>query len=158
MRTAILIITVLLSAAVHVNAQTKAFVSGKVTNEKGEALEAAYVYDTLSLKGISTNQKGFYELEIKPKQNIVLAYRYLGYQILYKNVVAQKGQNVNIDVSLKSKSTVFGKEIIIQDEAIRGESTNRIDAKVLESIPSTGGGVETAIIAQPGVASLLILI
>lgn len=151
MRTAILTIILLLSA-IYLNAQTKAFVSGKVTNEKGEVLEAAYVYDTLSLKGVSTNQKGFYQLEIKPKQNIVLAYSYLGYQVLYKNVVAQKGQNISVDVSLQPKSNTFN-EIIIQDEGIRGTSADRIDAKVLESIPSTGGGVETVIKAMPGVSS-----
>jgi len=127
-------------------------VSGKITNPKGEALEAAYVYDTLSLKGVSTNQKGLYKLEINAKENVVLAYSYLGYEVLYKNVVAQKGQNIQMDVTLQPAVNTTP-EITIKSESERGTGTERIDSKVLENISTTDAGVEAVIKALPGVSS-----
>ncbi len=145
----ILLTIVGLLIANHLSAQV---VSGKITNPQGEALEAAYVYDTLSLKGVSTNQKGLYELTVKAKQNVVLAYSYLGYEVQYKNVVAQKGQNIKVNVSLQPKASTIS-EITIKSQSERGTGTDRIDSKVLENISSTEGGVETVIKALPGVSS-----
>jgi len=110
------------------------------------------VYDTLSLKGVSTNQKGLYNLAVEAKRNVVLAYSYLGYEVAYKNVVAQKGQNIQINVTLQPKANILeGIEIIDQTE--RGTGTERIDSKILENISTTDAGVEAVIKALPGVSS-----
>jgi len=144
-------ILLLVGFSFALNAQSNTSVFGKVVDEQGQALISAYVYDTLTKKNSFTDGNGAYQLVLPHNKKIVLAYSYIGYQILYKTVTLKKGEQLNLNVQLQSQSGTLP-EIFVTDESIRGTGTERIDAKVLDAISSVSGGVETIVSSYGGVS------
>ena len=72
-------------------------VTGTVRDaESGESLIGVAVLEPKLKTGVTTNEKGFYELEL-PTGSHVLQFSYLGFQTVEKSVtVGQKPQTLNV--------------------------------------------------------------
>lgn len=89
-------------------------ITGKVTNEKGEAIPYASVFVKGSTKGTTTNNQGVYFIELDPG-NYTLVCQYVGYARSEKNVTASTSQ-VTLDFSLSIQQTTMN-EVIVRANA-----------------------------------------
>lgn len=81
---------------------SRAQISGTVTDQSGELLSYASISVNGSSKGTSTNENGFYSLELIPG-SYQLAIQYLGYQTIIFDVVV-KEQPISKDFTLLRES------------------------------------------------------
>ncbi|TQD39373.1 DUF5686 and carboxypeptidase regulatory-like domain-containing protein [Haloflavibacter putidus] len=92
------------------NAQIK----GKVTNTNGEPLPYVNIYIKENFKGTTSNQNGFYELELEENGEKILVFQYLGYQTKEKKVHF-KNTPKTLNVELKEASTSL-EEVVVSAE------------------------------------------
>ena len=114
-------------------AQEKFTISGYVKdNETGEYLIGATVYIQENLKGISTNQYGFYSLTIE-KGSYTINYSFLGLKSQQKSIVLD--QNLRINVALEPDA-ILTQEVIIESEKAdkNVQSTNMSQVKLMLKI------------------------
>jgi hypothetical protein len=135
--------------------QTKMTLSGYVTDQKsGERLPFVSVYDTISKKGIFTNNFGFFSLTL-PARKAVLKVSCIGYQSQIKLFSSGKSEVWNLELSMgESLSGVD----ITADAAIEQRtqmSTLDIPVAQIKKIPAFMGEVDVIKVLQltPGVHS-----
>ena len=157
--------------------QTKYFLRGKVTDEAtGQILQGATVYFTELKKGIITNEKGQYQIQL-PAGNYLMEVSYIGYTITTKTVelkgaveinfalnhTAVESTNVTVTSFLRatsSRKTPTPINIIRKEDLLKGSGTNLIDA--LSQTPgvtqlTTGPAISKPIIRGLGYNRVMVL-
>jgi len=95
-------------------------VSGYVTESGSqEYLTAASIYNTFEKKGVTTNNYGFYSLQV-PRGEQEFTCSFLGYNTLKKKITIKKDTILNIDLD---PSTEFLDEVIVVSDNISKQST-----------------------------------
>ena len=145
-------------AVIQLSAQQKYTLSGYVKdNETGEYLIGATVYVKENLKGISTNQYGFYSLTIE-EGDYTVDYAFLGLKTQQKKVNLNK--DIRINVALEANA-IITQEVIIESEGadknVESSSMSqvKIDVKNIKKLPAFMGEVDVLKTIQllPGVQS-----
>ena len=95
----------------NINAAT---ISGKITNEAGEALPFASVYIKGTSVGTSSNEDGFYTFEVK-SGNYELVFQYVGYQIFSKKITV-KNSHIELNAILESTQIQLTEVVVNADE------------------------------------------
>jgi len=152
-------------------------VSGKISDEAtGQILQGASVYFPELKKGVVTNDKGIYQINIKPG-NYIIEVSYIGFSLqtitlsiptnLVKDFMLNHAvvENTNVTVtsflrSTSSKKTPTPISIIKKEDFFKGVSTNLIDA--LSKTPgvtqlSTGPAISKPIIRGLGYNRVVVL-
>ena len=137
----------------------KVTINGYITDsQSGEKLIGANVYEGGTLKGVSTNNYGFYSITL-PAGKIKLMVSYVGYATFQKELDLKENLFLNIEL----KSSIELQEVVVEGQAqskVGGvESTQmsmtEIPIKTIQNIPMLMG--ETDIIKSiqllPGVQS-----
>src|SRR5690554_2633520 len=101
-------------------------ISGKVTDENGEALPFVNVYVENSYSGTTTNDDGFYRLDYKSDEEKVVVFQFLGYKT-EKITVKPKGVQV-INAQLTPESYSLDEVVVSSTE----NPANRIMRKAIE--------------------------
>jgi hypothetical protein len=102
-------------------AQDKRTISGTITEEKsGEKIVGAILFDTISKKGVGTNEYGFYSLTI-PNENAVLRVSFYGMETQF--VYLPIGSNT-LNVALAEKTTTTSEVVIVGNQNREIESSN----------------------------------
>jgi len=102
--------------------------------------------------GTSSNRKGEFILRIPAKKKIVIVYSSLGYISVYDTIFAGEEENIFRNITLENTDLQLG-EVTISKQRI-GDGITRIDAKMLDVLPTSGtGAVETMLKTLPGVSS-----
>lgn len=130
----------------------KATVKGVVRNDKNELLEAVNISVIGLPGGTSTDKNGEYVIEVPANQNIKLGFSYLGYLNLEYELKLFVNEVRKINPYMRQTSTNIA-EFVIEEEALRTSTMNRIDPKLINQIPSAGGNFEAVLFSQPGVVS-----
>lgn len=108
-----------------VSAQEKRTISGTITEGKtGEKMVGAIVYDTVSKRGVGTNEYGFYSLTI-PNENAVL--RVTSYGMITQFINLPKEVNT-LNVKLSEKTTTTSEVVVV------GSTTREIESSGSGSI------------------------
>jgi iron complex outermembrane receptor protein len=151
--------------------------SGKISDEStGQVLQGASVYFPELKKGVVTNDKGVYQINIKPG-NYIVEVSYIGFSLqtitlsiqinLVKDFMLNHAvvENTNVTVtsflrSTSSKKTPTPISIIKKEDFFKGVSTNLIDA--LSKTPgvtqlSTGPAISKPIIRGLGYNRVVVL-
>jgi iron complex outermembrane receptor protein len=151
--------------------------SGKVTDEAtGQALQGATIYITELKKGVVTNDKGLFQIQLASGSYIIEA-SYIGYTINTKNIIisnnlelnlvlnhsAIESTNVTVTSFLRatsSRKTPTPINIIKKEDLLKGSGTNLIDA--LSNTPgvsqlSTGPAISKPIIRGLGYNRVMVL-
>ena len=151
--------------------------SGKISDETtGQILQGASVYFPELKKGVVSNEKGVYQINIKPG-NYIVEVSYIGYSLqtitlsiptnLVKDFMLNHAvvENTNVTVtsflrSTSSKKTPTPISIIKKEDFFKGVSTNLIDA--LSKTPgvtqlSTGPAISKPIIRGLGYNRVVVL-
>ncbi len=147
-----ILITILLFSTLA-SAQEKKTISGYVTNEMGESLIHAYIWESASQKSTITNAYGFYSLQLDTKKKLHLEISYLGYTPKDTSFVLTS--SMDFDVVLHSSNDIETVDVIA--DAIVGEQHGvlKISPKQIGNIPSLTGEVDVLKAYQllPGIAS-----
>lgn len=139
-------------------AQTRYTINGYVSDsESGERLIGATVYDTISHRGVVTNQAGFYTLSL-PAAEAGLQVSYVGYHPTDVRKIVLHGDTL-INITIRS-NTRLDEVTIVGNQSISGPESAQMSAvevpiEQLKAIPMIGGEVDIlkAIQLLPGVQS-----
>lgn len=131
-------------------------ISGFVKDKQNdEVLIGAYCYDSLSLKGNTTNLYGFYSLTL-PEGKIKLVVVYSGYKPEVKELILSKDTLINFTLDIQPKEikeVVVSSQLPMHRQTIMGKTVMSI--KSIESIPSFAGipDIMKAISYIPGIST-----
>ena len=89
-------------------------VIGKVTNSKNEPLPFVNIFIDNTYKGTTSNDDGYYELNISEPKSYTIVYTYLGYKTVKKKVTIDKFP-YTIDITLEDESVSLG-EVVVNSE------------------------------------------
>jgi len=153
------LLSITLSLFVLTNfAQSKYTLSGYVKdNETGEYLIGATIFIKENLKGVSTNQYGFYSLTVD-EGSYTIDYSFLGLTSQQKQIKLDKDIRINIALE---PNAIITSEVVIESEGAdkNVQSTNmsqvKIDVKNIKKLPAFMGEVDVLKTIQllPGVQS-----
>ena len=143
-----LVIITLLFACWGLNAQDKATISGKVTNEKNEPLEFVAVGVPALGIGTETDEKGKYTLNVPANRNITIEYSYTGYELTPRNGYFSSGEKKTINVILKQKAVDIEKvEVTAEREEDFVENVESIPVKEIEMMVNPSQNLDISRIA-----------
>jgi len=155
------VLSILLFLSFSVYSQEKITISGYLTDAtNGEAL----IFGNVALKntttGTSSNEYGFYSIDIPKGENVTLVYSYIGYQESAYNTSENESKTIDIklepDGELLQEVEVVASRSNSQKEEIRSTQTSSINLSVkdIKTIPSLGGEVDIIKVAQlmPGIS------
>lgn len=142
-----------------VSAQEDFTISGTIKDViNGETVFGASVYFKDTTIGVSSNEYGFFSLTV-PKGNYILMVSYMGYSDFSKEIILDKNQN--LDIELTESSTQLDEVVIISEESERISikapqmSVSKLNASTIKQIPVVLGEVDLikSIQLLPGVTN-----
>ncbi len=152
-------LTMLLANTTVVNAQESYSLSGTIKDiNNGETLFGASVFFKGTSIGVITNEYGFYSITA-PKGNYTLVVSYVGYTDMSKEIILDKNQKVNFEVT--ESSTQLDEVIIKSEESERVSlrkpemSVSKLNIKTVKQMPVVLGEVDIVKSIQmlPGVTN-----
>lgn len=132
-------------------AQEKAVITGKITDNKQRPLSGVNVSLFGKPGGVATDQDGRYTFSIQPG-TVEIIYSFVGYETKRIKITIGAGERQLLDQQLEVSSTPLP-VVDIKDEEFRRTTFTRIDPKVASLIPSASGNFEAVIKSLPGVVS-----
>ncbi len=125
-------------------AQQIAYITGRVTDEKGKGMDGVTVAVQGTSIGTNTDRKGNYNLEVPANTSITIVYSYVGLDPQKESMTLIPGQKKEININFK-ETTVKLKEAVKSADR-RDEAGNiKLNAGKARIIPSTTGGIEALI-------------
>lgn len=117
-----------------------AYLQGKITDESGDAIDAATVAVENSTVGTTTDNNGRYKIEVPANVSITVVISYLGKQTQRFPITLLPGQTKDMDVRLKTdKKTEL--DAVVKESGKRGEAGNiKLDPKKSGLLPTVGFG------------------
>lgn len=132
-------------------AQTTQKVRGLIKNEEGKLLEDVNVKVQDFKIGTITNEKGIYELNLKPG-NYVISFSNLGYFPTNVEVKLEEGKDVDLSVTLRRDLRIL-EEVIVEDQLNRNLGLTTINPKFATSNPNVSQSFESILKQLPGVST-----
>ncbi len=134
------------------NNNINGYVKDKAT---GEALINASIYDSLTQRGVVTNEYGFFSLPIVANTIAILHCSYVGYGLFRQKVEVSK-QTIRLDIELVS--TELGEVKIVGAQSSQNSiqmSSTTLSLKELSKIPTLGGEIDIlkGLTLLPGVST-----
>lgn len=130
----------------------KATISGKITDQQGKALELINVTVKGHPIGTSSDENGFYKIELNSKTQYTIVYSSITHKVFEQAIELNANENKVLHVRLEPKSEQL-QEIEIEDQQVRKSTMSRLDPKILTIIPDASGHFEGVIKTQIGVSS-----
>ena len=90
-------------------------ITGTVKDVKGEPLPFVNILVENTYKGTTTNDDGYYELNVSEKKTYTIVYTFLGYKTIKKNVNIDQFP-YEIDVTLEEESVTLGEVVLDAEE------------------------------------------
>lgn len=132
--------------------QNRAVIKGHVLDEKNRYLELVNVGVLNTSIGTVCNEKGYYELSVPAEEPIILVFSRVGYEARRMELKLRKGELRTLNIALTPLITTFPTVDIVEDRASK-EGMQKIDIKVVNFVPSTGGIEKLVLLTAPGVFS-----
>ena len=149
-----LILFINLYLSIGLFAQQQAVVSGTITDESGQPLNAVNIQINGSTVGVSSDAAGSYKIDIPTGKDIELIYSHVGYSNEIKALNLKVGESVTFDVVLKETTEVLtGVQIKGERDGREEVSITKIKPKSLESLPTAFGDFNKVLTTLPGVVS-----
>ena len=142
----------LLMLAVATAMQAQSFtLSGKVSDEDGNAIELATVSCLEQGAVTMANLKGEYSLRLQSKDSVVVRFSMVGYQTKTRVLRRPRG-NQKLLITLAPMQDL--KEVVVTERRRQTTGTEQLDVKNIRQAPSaSGNAVEELVQQQAGVSS-----
>ncbi len=134
-------------------------VEGRVSDAAdGHALpyvQVGAVCDDFTVKGVTSDEKGFYRLRLSSlKDSVCVIYSLVGYERQQRWLYASDSlpRTLTLDVRMRIASTTL-QEVVVTDDAQRQSSFTTISSDLLTDVAGPANGVETLVKTLPDVAS-----
>jgi hypothetical protein len=133
--------------SIILTAQNKtAFVSGKVLDENDKPLARVTIQILGKQKTYTTNDSGFFKMQVNAGSAFALVFNYVGYKSLQKNFTLNTGEEENIVIKLEHPVTNNIDTVTVKNNIERRESGRiTIDPAVAILNPSPLGNIESLI-------------
>lgn len=132
--------------------QQVGMISGRITDENGQAVELVNVSILGYPGGTSTNADGSYTLQIPAGKQLSILFSFIGYKTDTAYVKLSAGEKLRVNRSITSIATEL-ERVIVKDRQVRNTTLTRIDPRTVAMLPSASGGIEALIKTMPGVVS-----
>jgi len=147
-----LLIINLLIMSNFVFAQQIGMITGRVTDEKGQAVELVNVSILGYPGGTTTAADGSYSLQVPAAKQLKIVYSFIGYKSDTAFVKINAGEKLRVNRNIISIATELEK-VVIEDRRIRNTNLSRIDPHTVNALPAASGGIEALLKTMPGVVS-----
>ena len=145
------ILTILLLVVAMMLRAQSFTLSGKVSDEEGNAVELATISCLEQGAVTMANLKGEYSLKLQSADSVVIKYSMVGYQTRTRVLRRPKG-NQRLLVTLHPMKALD--EVVVTERRRQTTSTEQLDTKDLKRTPSTtGNAVEELVQQQAGVST-----
>lgn len=125
--------------------------SGKVTDDEGNAIELATVSCLEQGAVTMADLKGEYSLKLQSKDSVVVKYSMVGYQTRTRVLRKPRG-NQRLVVMLRPMAELS--EVVVTERRRQTTATEQLDVNSIKTTPSTtGNAVEELVQQQAGVSS-----
>ena len=140
----------LLSVKLNASVVDSATVSGIIVNSDNKPVEDVQVsvLGSLTHPAYSTAQ-GKYEIRISSTTEVTLVFASINFNQERRTIKLHPGEHIVLNIQLHANILP---EVEIKDNAILSNGT-KLDAKMVEFIPSASGDFNTLLFSQPGVSS-----
>lgn len=127
-------------------------ISGTVISNQ-KAIEGVNVSIFGSSSGTVTQKNGTYNVAVSANRKQIITFSYIGYKTQKIELpMLKKGQNYTLNIEL-TPIHINIDDVNIEDEQIRKNTFEKVDAKHITTLPTSNGGVEGIIKTLPGVSS-----
>ncbi len=142
--------TLLLLTAMLLKAQ-QFTLSGKVSDDDGNAIELATISCLAQGKVAMANLKGEFQMTLQSADSVVIKFSMVGYQTRTRVLRKPKGRQRMMVILRPMKAL---DEVVVTERRRQTTSTEQLDAKHLKDTPSTtGNAVEELVQQQAGVST-----
>ena len=149
MRKIILFFFILINCS-NINAQS---IEGIIKDINNKPLKFVNISIANNSNGVSSNDDGYYKIEIKANRSHVIAFSFVGFETEKIRIPSLKeGQNYFLEITLKESNIVLN-DIIVKDKKSRKNNLSRIKTKHVQVLPGNNGGIEAILKTLPGVSS-----
>ncbi len=128
-----------------------ATIKGIVFDENRTPIPGANV--SYSQNGTTTNNNGFYYLEIPANQNVKITISYVGLKKISLTQNLKPGEEIEFNPVLKSDVEQIGEIILTGENRKRIEGVVNLSPETVRKIPGANAGVENLLKTLPGVSS-----
>ena len=136
----------------HVAAQDKVKLSGRVIEDEQNPVLFAVVKVDGQAAGTTTDLQGRYQLEFSTADTVTVSFSMIGYVTKKKTLVRPKG-SLRLNITLQTQSIDMG-EVTVKEVRRQKNSTQHLNAENLQRLPSTTGhAVEELVATQAGVST-----
>ena len=144
------LITILLLTAIAMSAQ-QFTLSGKVSDQDGNAIELATVSCLEQGAVTMANLKGEYSMKLHTADSVVVRFSMVGYQTKTRVLRKPRG-NQKLQIQLSPMEAL--QEVVVTEHRRQTTGTEQLDVKNIRQTPSTtGNAVEELVQQQAGVSS-----
>ncbi len=141
-----------LAAAPPATAAETVRLSGFIMDSNKRALELANVVEINTWKGTSSDESGYYELELPMRDTLVLRFSCLSYQTAVR-IIPVDYPKIQYNITLQTASHSL-EDISVSAQRHQTGSMQRIDASDIRLLPdATGGSIEALLVTFAGVSS-----
>ena len=148
----ILTLLVLLISALHVSAQEKVKLSGRVIDDEQNPVIFAMIKVHGQAAGTTTDLQGKYSLEFNSADTVTISFSMMGYVTKEKTLTKPKG-DLRLNITLQTQSIDMG-EVTVKEVRRQLNTTQTLNAENIKQLPSTtGNAVEELVATQAGVST-----
>ena len=145
-----ILVIILLAVTILLRAQTFTL-SGKVSDEEGNAIELATISCLEQGAVTMANLKGEYSLKLQSADSVVVKFSMVGYQTRTRVLRRPRG-NQKLLITLHAMKALD--EVVVTERRRQTTATEQLDTKLLKQNPSTtGNAVEELVQQQAGVST-----
>ncbi|MBC7875460.1 MAG: TonB-dependent receptor, partial [Ferruginibacter sp.] len=139
------ILLLLFVPAVAFSQKKSAFVSGKVVDDNENPLTNVTIIILGQSKGITTNDSGYFRIQVTAEKAFALVFTYTGRKSEQKNFLLNEGEEETITVRMEKGERTL-QEVVVTDQKDRREAgLIRPNPKTILNLPSAVTGVESLI-------------
>lgn len=131
-----------LLASLGSSAQKNTTVTGKIVDEDDRPVAGATISILNQNKATTTNDSGYFKLNVSPNKPFALLFSFVGYATQQRNFNMATGEQENITIKLKKKTSELETVTVTGQQGIRDPGSVKIDASTALLNPSPLGNIE----------------
>jgi hypothetical protein len=151
MKNGIATLIVILSSSVWMIAQT-ATVQGIITGEDQNPIALVSI-STQSGKGTTTNENGFYKLNVAAGEQISLSFSHIAHKNAVVSFNLKPNTTTEFNLVLSTNTAQIGEVIVRANNDTRVRGVTILSPKTIRNITGANAGVENLLLSLPGVNS-----